>query len=344
MVVSNRHPDENAGAWWRSAAIYQVYVRSFADGDGDGIGDIAGIRTHLAHVRALGADAIWLNPWYVSPQADAGYDVADYRDIDPVFGTLADAEALITDAHELGIRVIVDIVPNHCSDQHPWFRAALAAEPGSPERQRFVFRPGRGVDGSEPPNNWLSNFAGSSWTRVTEADGSPGEWYLHQFAPEQPDFNWANPEVHAEFEAVLRFWLDRGVDGFRIDVAHGLVKADGLPDAETGRPAWLDALRGPGRRTRHLAGVAPDRRLVSWRARARRRGVGARARALLPVSPPRRAALCVQFRLPSFALGCDADAGRHQQDARHARAGRRAGDLGAVQPRCAPTRHALRPR
>ena len=231
MVVSDRRPDENAGAWWRSAAIYQVYVRSFADGDGDGIGDIAGIRARLGYVRDLGVDAIWLNPWYVSPQADAGYDVADYRDIDPVFGTLGEAEALIAEAHELGIRVIVDIVPNHCSDQHPWFRAALASGPGSAERRRFVFRPGRGVDGEEPPNNWPSNFAGSSWTRVTEADGAPGEWYLHQFAPEQPDFNWANPEVHAEFEALLRFWLDRGVDGFRIDVAHGLVKAAGLADA-----------------------------------------------------------------------------------------------------------------
>ncbi|HZD99284.1 MAG TPA: glycoside hydrolase family 13 protein [Micromonosporaceae bacterium] len=229
--MSDRRPDENAGAWWRSAAIYQVYVRSFADGDGDGIGDIAGIRARLGYVRDLGVDAIWLNPWYVSPQADAGYDVADYRDIDPVFGTLAEAEALIAEAHELGIRVIVDIVPNHCSDQHPWFRAALASGPGSAERRRFVFRPGRGVDGEEPPNNWPSNFAGSSWTRVTEADGAPGEWYLHQFAPEQPDFNWANPEVHAEFEALLRFWLDRGVDGFRIDVAHGLVKAAGLADA-----------------------------------------------------------------------------------------------------------------
>jgi alpha-glucosidase len=268
VVVSNRHPDKNAGAWWRSAAIYQVYVRSFADGDGDGIGDIAGIRAHLAHVRDLGADAIWLNPWYVSPQADAGYDVADYRDIDPVFGTLADAEALLTDAHEQGIRVIVDIVPNHCSDQHPWFRAALAAKPGSPERQRFVFRPGRGVDGSEPPNNWPSNFAGSSWTRVTEADGSPGEWYLHQFAPEQPDFNWSNPEVHAEFEAVLRFWLDRGVDGFRIDVAHGLVKADGLPDAgPDDRRGWMpfedqDGVHDIWREWRRITDSYPGERVL----------------------------------------------------------------------------------
>jgi alpha-glucosidase len=268
VVVTDGHPDAKAGPWWRSAAIYQVYVRSFADRDGDGIGDIAGIRARLGYVRDLGVDAIWLNPWYVSPQADAGYDVADYRDIDPVFGTLADAEALIIDAHELGIRVIVDIVPNHCSDQHPWFRAALAAAPGSPERARFVFRPGRGIDGGEPPNNWPSNFAGSSWTRIIESDGSPGEWYLHQFAPEQPDFNWANPEVHDEFEAVLRFWLDRGVDGFRIDVAHGLVKADGLPDAgPDARRGWMpfedqDGVHDIWREWRRITDSYPGERVL----------------------------------------------------------------------------------
>jgi len=228
--VTDSETANKAGPWWRNAAIYQVYVRSFADGNGDGVGDLAGIRTHLPHLRDLGVDAIWFNPWYASPQTDGGYDVADYRDIDPLFGTLAEAEILINEAHELGIRVIVDIVPNHCSDQHAWFQAALAAGPGSRERARFLFRAGKGPDGDEPPNNWLSNFHGSSWTRVTEADGSPGEWYMHMFAPEQPDFNWENPEVHEEFESILRFWLDRGVDGFRIDVAHGLVKAEGLPD------------------------------------------------------------------------------------------------------------------
>jgi alpha-glucosidase len=235
VVVSDSYPrtapDAGRAAWWRSAAIYQVYVRSFADASGDGIGDIDGVRAHLGYLRDLGVDAIWLNPWYMSPQADAGYDVADYRDIDPLFGTLANAAALIAEAHAAGIRVIVDMVPNHCSDRHPWFRAALAAGPGSRERDRFVFRPGRGADGGEPPNNWPSTFAGSAWTRVTEPDGRPGEWYLHQFAPEQPDFNWSDPDVHAEFESILRFWLDRGVDGFRVDVAHGLVKAEGLPDA-----------------------------------------------------------------------------------------------------------------
>ncbi|MEE4418096.1 glycoside hydrolase family 13 protein [Streptomyces bugieae] len=215
----------NPAPWWRSAVIYQVYVRSFADGNGDGVGDIAGIRSRLPYLKSLGIDAIWINPWYKSPMADHGYDVADYRAIDPLFGTLADAEALIEEAHRHGIRVIPDIVPNHTSDQHAWFRAALAAGPGSPERARYHFRDGRGPDGSEPPNNWRSVFGGPAWTRLPD-----GQWYLHLFAPEQPDLNWQHPDVQAEFEDVLRFWFRRGVDGFRIDVAHGLVKDPKLPD------------------------------------------------------------------------------------------------------------------
>ena len=226
--------------WWRDAVIYQVYVRSFADGDGDGIGDLRGVRDRLDYLAGLGVDAIWLNPWYPSPMADAGYDIADYRDIDRVFGTLAEADALIAEAHERGIRVIIDVVPNHSSDQHPWFQAALRAEPRSPERSRFWFRPGRGPGGDLPPNNWVSHFGGLAWTRVTEADGRPGQWYLHLFAPQQPDFNWDNDEVRAEFLSVLRFWLDRGVDGIRIDSAAILVKdpflADADPDAPPGSP------------------------------------------------------------------------------------------------------------
>jgi len=216
--------------WWREAVIYQVYIRSFADGDGDGVGDIAGLRSRLPYLRDLGAGAIWINPWYPSPMVDAGYDVADYRDIDPLFGALAEAEELIRESHEHGIRVIVDLVPNHTSDQHAWFQAALAAAPGSPERARYWFRPGRGARGELPPNDWRSRFGGSAWTRVPETNGAPAEWYLHLFAPQQPDLNWDNPEVAAEFESILRFWLDRGVDGFRIDVAHGLVKHPELPD------------------------------------------------------------------------------------------------------------------
>ncbi|WP_445258930.1 glycoside hydrolase family 13 protein [Nocardioides aurantiacus] len=216
--------------WWRHAVIYQVYPRSWADADGDGMGDLPGITSRLPHLRDLGVDAIWLSPFYTSPQHDAGYDVADYRDVDPRFGTLADADAMIARAHELGLRIIVDIVPNHSSSEHVWFQEALAAAPGSPERARYLFRDGRGPDGAEPPNNWTSNFGGPAWTRVTEADGSPGQWYLHLFDVTQPDFDWTNPEVGEEMERNLRFWLDRGVDGFRIDVAHGMVKAAGLPD------------------------------------------------------------------------------------------------------------------
>ena len=216
--------------WWRDAVIYQVYPRSFADADGDGMGDLAGIRSRLPYLRELGVDAVWLSPFYASPQADAGYDVSDYRRVDPMFGDLADAEGLIADAHGLGLRVIVDIVPNHASDQHPWFRQALREGPGSTLRSRFHFRPGKGENGELPPNDWESVFGGPAWTRSRNPDGTPGEWYLHLFAPEQPDFDWDSPAVADEFRSLLRFWLDLGADGFRIDVAHGLVKAAGLPD------------------------------------------------------------------------------------------------------------------
>ena len=216
--------------WWRSAVIYQVYPRSFADADGNGIGDLAGVTARLPYLAELGVDALWLSPIYVSPMADAGYDVADYRAVDPVFGSLDDADRLIARAHELGLRVLLDLVPNHTSDEHAWFRAALAAPPGSDERARYLFRDGRGAEGELPPNSWRSIFGGRAWTRVTEADGTPGQWYLHLFDSKQPDLDWTNPEVRAEFEDVLAFWLDRGVDGFRVDVAHGLVKEEGLPE------------------------------------------------------------------------------------------------------------------
>ncbi len=213
--------------WWRHAVCYQIYVRSFADSDGDGIGDLAGITDRLPYLAELGVDALWLTPFYRSPQADHGYDVADYRDVDPLFGSLDTFDAMLARAHELGLKMIVDIVPNHSSDQHEWFQAALAAAPGSPERDRYVFRAGRGPDGGKPPNNWQSVFGGPAWTQVDD-----GQWYLHLFDAGQPDFNWENPAVGDEFESILRFWLDRGVDGFRIDVAHGLAKAPGLPDVE----------------------------------------------------------------------------------------------------------------
>ncbi|WP_310728891.1 alpha-amylase family glycosyl hydrolase [Streptomyces sp. N2A] len=215
-------------AWWRDAVIYQIYVRSFADSDGDGIGDLRGARARLPYLKDLGVDAVWLTPFYASPQADGGYDVADYRTVDPLFGNLQDADDLIRTAHDLGLRVIVDVVPNHTSDRHPWFRDPELA------RQRYVFRPGRGAHGELPPNDWESVFGGPAWTRTER-----GDWYLHLFAPEQPDLDWDNPDVHAEFEAILRFWLDLGVDGFRVDVAHGMVKAPGLPDIGHGQQAKL---------------------------------------------------------------------------------------------------------
>ncbi|MES1246951.1 MAG: glycoside hydrolase family 13 protein [Actinomycetota bacterium] len=217
--------------WWRHAVVYQVYVRSFCDANGDGVGDLAGVRAHLPYLADLGVDALWFNPWYASPQADAGYDISDYRAIDPAYGTLAEAERLIGAARELGIRTIVDIVPNHVSSEHPWFRAALRAEPGSPERARFWFRPGRGFGGELPPNDWQSIFGGPAWTRVAD-----GEWYLHLFAPEQPDLNWTHPEIQAEHEDVLRFWFDRGAAGVRIDSAALLDKDPALAEIRDGEP------------------------------------------------------------------------------------------------------------
>ena len=218
------------GEWWRTAVIYQIYPRSFADQSGDGIGDLRGVTSHLGDLAALGVDAIWLSPFQRSPQKDAGYDVADYCDVDPIFGTLADFDEMLAQAHARGIRIIVDLVPNHSSDQHAWFQEAVASPAGSPERARYIFRDGKGENGEQPPNNWESVFGGGAWTRLTEPDGTPGQWYLHLFDASQPDFDWSNPEVREEFRRILRFWLDRGVDGFRVDVAHGLVKKEGLPD------------------------------------------------------------------------------------------------------------------
>ena len=228
-------PGSSIAAWWASAVVYQVYPRSFADANGDGMGDLRGVTAHLDHLQKLGVDAVWLSPFYRSPQADAGYDVADYRQVDPLFGTLADFDDMLQKAHRLGLKVIVDLVPNHTSDEHLWFQQALASPPGSRERDRYMFRPGKdSVPGSGlgdlAPNNWKSIFGGPAWTRITEADGTPGEWYLHLFDTKQPDLNWENPEVQEEMRSVLRFWLDRGVDGFRVDVAHGMVKEAGLPD------------------------------------------------------------------------------------------------------------------
>jgi alpha-glucosidase len=246
--------------------VYQIYVRSFADADGDGTGDLLGVLDRLPYLRDLGVDAIWFNPWYPSPMADSGYDVTDYRTIDPRFGTLAQAEELIARAADLGIRTIIDIVPNHVSDQHPWFTAALAADPGAPERARFWFRPGAGPDGDQPPNNWQSIFGGPAWTRTKDADGRPGEWYLHLFAPEQPDLNWTHPDVWREHEDVLRFWFDRGVAGIRIDSAALLVKDPELADEDpsaAGAPFTdRDELHEVYRSWRRVADSYPEPRLL----------------------------------------------------------------------------------
>jgi alpha-glucosidase len=218
------------GPWWARAVFYQVYPRSFADSDGDGVGDLDGVVMHLDHLVTLGINAIWLNPVTVSPMADHGYDVADPRDVDPLFGGMAALERLIAAAHARDIKVTMDLVPNHTSSQHEWFQAALAAGPGTAERERYIFRDGTAPNGIRPPNNWVSVFGGPAWTRIVEPDGNPGQWYMHLFDAEQPDLNWDNPDVFDDLEKTLRFWLDRGVDGFRIDVAHGMAKPPGLPD------------------------------------------------------------------------------------------------------------------
>ena len=218
--------------WWRSAVIYQIYPRSFADSDGDGYGDLPGVISKLPYLKELGVDAVWLSPFYRSPMADAGYDVADYRQVDPLFGATTDAHRLIEEAHALGLRVVIDLVPNHTSDAHEWFQAAIAAEPGAPERQRYLIRDGRGPSGELPPNNWRSLFGGEGWSRLKRPDGTPEQWYLHLFDVHQPDLDWNSDLVKEGFDDILRHWLDLGVDGFRVDVAHSLVKADGLPDAE----------------------------------------------------------------------------------------------------------------
>ncbi|GAB3269306.1 glycoside hydrolase family 13 protein [Kineosporia babensis] len=218
MADTARTPHPEAD-WWRQAVVYQIYPRSFADSDGDGIGNIAGVTAKVPYLKALGVDAVWLSPFYPSALADGGYDVDDYRDVDPKLGSLKDFDEMSAKLHAAGIRLIVDIVPNHSSDRHVWFQEALAAEPGSKARDRYIFRDGLGPNGDQPPSDWISHFGGSAWTRVPD-----GQWYLHLFAPEQPDFDWSNSEVREDFRKTLRFWSDRGVDGFRVDVAHGLAK------------------------------------------------------------------------------------------------------------------------
>jgi alpha-glucosidase len=236
----DKSTEQDSALWWTDAVVYQLYPRSFADSNGDGCGDMEGIRQHLDYLADLGINAIWLTPCFPSPQRDHGYDVADYFDIEPTYGTLEDFDRLVADAAKRSIRILLDVVPNHCSSEHAWFRAALKAAPGSPERARFWFRDGKGPGGNEPPNNWRAIFGGPAWTRVTEVDGSPGQWYLHAFTPWQPDFNWYNPEVVDYFDRMLKFWFDRGVDGFRVDAVPVLGKHPDLPDMPPVPPGLTD--------------------------------------------------------------------------------------------------------
>ena len=228
MISQSQEPKRiflnNDATWWRQAAVYQIYPRSFADANSDGIGDLRGITSRVSYLKELGVEAVWMSPFYPSALADGGYDVDDYRNVDPRIGTLDDFAEMVTALHGAGIKIIVDVVPNHCSNQHEWFRAAVAAGKGSPERERFIFRDGKGKHGELPPNNWPSIFGGGAWTRVTEPDGTPGQWYFHIFAKEQPDLNWNHSDVREDFLTTLRFWCDRGVDGFRVDAAHFLTK------------------------------------------------------------------------------------------------------------------------
>lgn len=210
--------------WWRQAAVYQIYPRSFSDSNADGLGDIKGITAKVPYLKALGVDAVWLSPFYPSALADGGYDVDDYRDVDPKLGTLADFDEMAKALRAAGIKLIADIVPNHSSNRHEWFKEALASPKGSASRERYIFRDGKGPNGELPPSDWDSVFGGPAWERITEPDGTPGQWYMHIFAKEQPDLNWSSREVRDDFLKTLRFWSDRGVDGFRVDVAHALTK------------------------------------------------------------------------------------------------------------------------
>ncbi len=302
--------------WWRQAVVYQIYPRSFADANGDGIGDLAGIISRVEHLERLGVDAVWLSPFYPSALVDGGYDIDDYRDVDPTIGTLEQFDALVGALHARDIKVIVDIVPNHSSDRHEWFRAALASPPGSPERDRYVFRDGTGSNGEDPPADWQSFFGGPAWTRVPD-----GQWYLHLFTAEQPDWNWNHAEVRADFLRTLRFWGDRGVDGFRVDVANLLAKD--LPDE---LPTGDDLLRGldptsglypPGQHPiwdrddarRDLPGMARRVQLVLATLDRGRRGLGL-ARSASPLRQQHRARPGVQLRSAPGRRGIPRSSGR----------------------------------
>ena len=262
--------------WWRDAVIYQIYPRSFADADGDGMGDVKGIISRLDYLKSLNIDALWISPFYASPLHDGGYDVADYRKIDSRLGSLAAVKELLDQAHARGLKIFFDLVPNHTSVDHAWFQEVLNDLPGSPSWDRYMIREGQGIDRQLPPNNWTSVFHGAGWTQL-EHEGKPtGYWYLHIFDVSQPDLNWENPEVIEEFHSILRFWFDLGVDGFRIDVAHGLRKDPALPDVildqsnpdfDLYRPYWdQDSVHEVYRGWRAIADAYEDKRIFCGEA------------------------------------------------------------------------------
>ncbi len=341
--------------WWKDAVVYQLYVRSFADSNGDGRGDLEGIRSRLDHLRDLGVNAIWLTPCFPSPQRDHGYDVADYFDIDATYGTLDDFDRLVAAASDRSIRILMDVVPNHCSSEHAWFQAALKAPPGSPERARYWFRDGKGPGGNEPPNNWRAIFGGPAWTRVTEADGTPGQWYEHSFTPYQPDFNWYNPEVIEYFDRMLTFWFDRGVEGFRVDAVPVLGKHPDMPDAPPAPPGLTEAQLWRHNIYAHFYPTGHDvwkrwRRVIDDYERSHP------GRHLVTISesygPPQRAAQVhagrrvppvVRLRLDVGHMAGCADQGGDHRLARHARLGGRVPGLDVEQSRHAAHRHPPRP-
>ena len=308
------------------AVIYQVYPRSFQDSDGDGIGDLPGIRARLAHVASLGADAVWLSPVYPSPMADSGYDVSDYVGIDPSYGSLADFDALLGEAHRLGLRLLMDLVPCHTSIEHPWFR----------EHPDWYIQ----VEGDRPPNNWRATFGGPAWSR----DERSGRWYLHSFYPEQPDLDWRNPELVAAMRDVVRFWLDRGVDGFRVDAVDRLLKDRRLRDDPVAETPFALPLEGEYAALEHRYSAMSPTSRRAWPSCALPRATGCwwgrpscppgRSRAICATSTSCSASSCCSRRLQAEAL--------RRADRARARAG--PVGLGAVQPRLRTRGDALRPR
>ncbi len=340
--------------WWRRSVVYQIYPRSFHDGNGDGTGDLLGMSHALGYLASLGVDAVWVSPWYPSPMADGGYDVSDYCDIDPRYGTLDDAALFVNEAHGLGLRVFIDLVPNHASSDHPLFQAALSAAPGSPERDMFIFRDGKGDDGDEPPTNWGAIFGGSAWERVIGLDGRPEQWYCHMFAPEQPDWNWENPAVVDLFDGIVRFWLDRGIDGIRIDVADSMAKNQHFPDTPTdpksgygttakyqGHPYWdQPGVETIHRRWRAIADSYADSHLGPSHLRVR--GAHEPCRAPRELRRAGAAAHDVQLRPPLVRVDRSVAAGDDRDHPPRACRGRRAAHLGDRQPRHDPRRDQVR--